>query len=207
MVWHTVPKIIQRLFPKRVWEVDKEQNSVFLTFDDGPVPGVTDFVLEELDKRGQKANFFMVGANVQKHAELAKAVITSGHRIGNHTFNHLNGWKSTDADYLKNVEECQVALNEIGVETKLFRPPYGMMKRSQAKELGKTYKLIMWSMLSGDYNPRLDPDLVLNKSIKFTKPGRIMVFHDQQKTRGLLPKILPTYLDFIEDQGWKTGLL
>jgi len=207
MVWHTVPKVIQHLFPDRLWEDSKEQNSVFLTFDDGPVPGSTDYVLEELDKRGQKASFFMVGENIRKHQYLAKSVIEAGHKVGNHTFNHLNGWKHNTEFYLENVAMCKTELQEIGVETDLFRPPYGMMKGSQARQLGKNYKLVMWSMLSGDYDLRLTTDLLLLKSKKYTKPGRIVVFHDQQKTRNILPKILPDYLDFIVDQGWETKIV
>ena len=108
MDFHGVPRLIQRLFPNRVWENDTESQSVFLTFDDGPVPRVTDFVLRELDKRGQKATFFMVGDNVRKNPNLAREVIQAGHQVGNHTYNHLNGWRTDTASYLSNFEKCGV---------------------------------------------------------------------------------------------------
>lgn len=208
MVWHTVPKAVQLIFPKRIWTGDSSGNHVYLTFDDGPVPGVTDFVLNELAKRGQKATFFMVGDNLRKHHTLGKEVLESGHQIGNHTFNHLNGWKTSDAEYFKNVQAFDRELEtSLGLETRLFRPPYGLIRNSQAKSVLKSKKLIMWNVLSGDYDLKIDPAVVLSKSMMNTNPGSIVVFHDQQKTKEVIHKVLPAYLDFLVEKGLQTRLL
>lgn len=206
MFWHTVPKAVQLCFPRRIWSGDGSANQVYLTFDDGPVPEVTDFVLNELAKRGQKATFFMVGDNLRKFPTLSKEVLESGHQIGNHTFNHLNGWKTTYEDYLKNIQAFDRVLEaSLGIQTALFRPPYGLIKSSQANAVLKSKRLIMWTVLSGDYDQRIDPDCVLSKSIKNTLPGSVVLFHDQQKTKETIRKILPDYLDFLVDRGFQTG--
>ncbi len=208
MVWHSVPRAVQRLFPKRVWEGDPSGNRVYLTFDDGPVPGVTDYVLGELAKRGQKATFFMVGDNVQKHPTLAREVLAAGHRLGNHTFHHLKGWNTPSGNYLKNVRLFDEVVEEkLGMKTELFRPPYGLMKGAQAKALLKTKRIVMWTVLSGDYDPSLSSGRIFAKSVQNTRAGSIVVFHDQQKTSAVLPKILPDYLDLLQDSGFETGLL
>ncbi|SIO13800.1 polysaccharide deacetylase family protein [Algoriphagus halophilus] len=208
MVFHTVPLVIQRLFPQRIWSKNSEGNQVFLTFDDGPVPGVTDFVLQELSKRAMKATFFMVGDNVRKHSSLAKEVLSQGHQLANHTFHHLNGWKTKREKYVQDFLACnQIIEDQLGVQTKLFRPPYGLMTSAEAKEISKTHSIVMWNMLSGDYDLRLDAKVVLRKSIENTGPGSIVLFHDQQKTNSVLPKILPTYLDKLLDKGWTTATL
>lgn len=208
MVFHTVPLVIQRLFPQRIWSKNSEGNQVFLTFDDGPVPGVTDFVLQELSKRAMKATFFMVGDNVRKHSSLAKEVLSQGHQIANHTFHHLNGWKTKREKYVQDFLACnQIIEDQLGVQTKLFRPPYGLMTSAEAKEISKTHSIVMWNMLSGDYDLKLDAKEVLRKSIENTGPGSIVLFHDQQKTSSVLPKILPTYLDKLLDKGWTTATL
>lgn len=208
MLWHTVPKAVQLFFPKRIWNGDDSEKQVYLTFDDGPVPGVTDFVLNELAKRGQKATFFMVGDNLKKYRSLGMAVADSGHQIGNHTFNHLNGWKTTDEEYLKNIQDFDQELEDsLGIQTSLFRPPYGLIRNSQAKAVLKSKKLIMWNVLSGDFDQRIGPTHVLSKSITYTRAGCIVLFHDQEKTKETIQKVLPDYLDFLKDQGFQTRLL
>lgn len=208
MVWHTVPKAVHLFFPKRIWIGDDSEQQVYLTFDDGPVAGVTDFVLNELAKRGLKATFFMVGDNLRKYPTLGSDVLLAGHRIGNHTYNHLNGWKFADGEYLKNIQAFDQELeNSLGIRTELFRPPYGLIKNSQAKKVLNSKKLIMWNVLSGDYDSRLNATRVLSKSIQNTKSGSIILFHDQQKTKEVLYKILPDYLDFLVGKGFKTSLL
>lgn len=208
MVWHTVPRAVQLLFPKRVWKGDSSDKRVYLTFDDGPVPGVTDFVLNELAIRDQKATFFMVGHNLQKFPKLGYEVLEQGHRIGNHTHNHLNGWKTNDADYLKNIQAFdQVLDTTLGVKTQLFRPPYGFMRNSQAKAVLQSKDVVMWNVLSGDYDLSIEPSRVLTKSIQNTRSGSIILFHDQQKTKEILRKLLPDFLDFLGSNGFKTSLL
>lgn len=208
MVWHTIPKAVQLIFPKRIWSGDGSESQVYLTFDDGPVPGVTDFVLNELAKRGQKATFFMVGDNLRKYRSLGSEVVESGNQIGNHTYNHLNGWKTSDENYLKNIHSFDQELETLlGIQTSLFRPPYGLIKNSQAKVILKSKKLVMWNLLSGDYDRKLIPSRILSKSMNNTTPGSIVLFHDQQKTKEIIRKILPNYLDFLIEKGFKTGLL
>ncbi|TDQ15025.1 peptidoglycan/xylan/chitin deacetylase (PgdA/CDA1 family) [Algoriphagus boseongensis] len=208
MVFHSVPKPIQLIFPKRKWEGDGKDDQVYLTFDDGPVPGVTDFVLEELSKRDQKATFFMVGDNVRKHSSLAKEVLSEGHGIGNHTYSHLNGYKTSYETYYKDFLVGEnIFQDNLGIKTSLFRPPYGLLKHSQAEQVRETHQIIMWSVLSGDYSTALDSSQVLVETQKRTKAGSIVVFHDQEKTTQVLPEILPSFLDFLIDRGLKTALL
>lgn len=203
--FHRTPALFSALFPKRIWTMPAERRSVFLTFDDGPVPGVTDYVLNELEKRGQKATFFVVGDNVGKNPALAHQIIAAGHILGNHTFNHLNGWR-TDSDlYLQNVDRCQKMLEDLlDFSPTFFRPPYGLLKNSQAKILQKKYQIVMWSLLSGDFDLSLGKDLILEKLKKGTNSGAVVVFHDQEKTKQVIRRVLPEYLDFLSDQGWET---
>ncbi|GMQ30333.1 polysaccharide deacetylase family protein [Algoriphagus confluentis] len=207
MVFHGVPRLIQRIFPNRVWEGNPDSQSVFLTFDDGPVPRITDFVLNELDKRGQKATFFVVGDNVNKNPSLAREVIQAGHQVGNHTHNHLNGWKTDTGSYLSNFEKAEKTLEDIlSQKTRFFRPPYGLITSSQASAIRTTHQVIMWSVLSGDYRRGISPERVIEQSCKRTQNGSVVVFHDQEKTAELLPKVLPHYLDFLLSEGFKTQL-
>ena len=165
-------------------------------------------MLDELEKRGQKATFFMVGDNVRKHSELAKEVLQAGHRIGNHTFHHLNGFRTSTKVYVGNVEACDRVFEEkLGIVTSLFRPPYGMISPWQAKQVSGEKKIVMWSLLTGDYDRTVSPKLLLSEVKQRTSPGKIIVFHDQEKTRGHLQKFLPDYLDFLMDQGFTTDLL
>jgi peptidoglycan-N-acetylglucosamine deacetylase len=208
MLPHRVPRWVQRFFPDRIWEGPAEERLVYLTFDDGPVPGITDFVLEELAKRDQRATFFMVGDNVRKHSSLALEVLKSGHQVGNHTYNHLHGWKTSTKIYLENVAACDRIFEEkLGIKSNLFRPPYGMLTPFQAGSLAKQKRLVMWSLLSGDYDRRIPAQTLLREIKPKTAPAGIVVFHDQEKTNGHLQKVLPEYLDFLKDQKFSTGVL
>jgi len=208
MVWHTVPTLVQRVFPERTWNGNPDNNRIYLTFDDGPVPGVTDFVLDELAKRNQVATFFVVGDNVCKHPALARRILESGHMIGNHTFNHLNGWKTDLNSYIGNVNQCQETLRDLlAFEAILFRPPYGLLTQAQAKLVRETHQITMWSLLSGDYDDQLRSEEILEKTKTHSREGKIVVFHDQEKTAKVLPNFLPHYLDYVLDQGWSTSTL
>lgn len=208
MVWHTVPALVQRFFPERIWNGNSEKNRIYLTFDDGPVPGVTDFVLDELAKRNQVATFFVVGDNVRKYPQLALRILESGNQIGNHTFNHMNGWKTDLKTYLKNTQLCQETLrDQLGFEATLFRPPFGLMTRGQAKLITQTHQIAMWTVLSGDYDDQMRPKQILEKTRIHSLPGKIVVFHDQEKTAKVLPDFLPNYLDYVLDQSWSTSTL
>lgn len=206
MIWHTTPRWLHALFPKRLWH-QASTDTIYLTFDDGPVSGVTDFVLNELSKRNQRATFFAVGENLKRNPGLAQALLAEGNQLANHTYNHLNGWKTPNELYLANIKECDEILGELGVQNKLFRPPYGMIRAAQVKQISQTHQVVMWDVLSGDYDRSIASSRILHKSIKHSKAGSVVVFHDQQKTKDVLPKFLPQYLDFIEESGLKTGLL
>ncbi|WP_026950974.1 polysaccharide deacetylase family protein [Algoriphagus mannitolivorans] len=208
MIFHSVPKAVQVLFPNRKWSGDPSGNKVYLTFDDGPVPGVTTYVLEQLKIRNQKATFFMVGDNVRKHPELARAVLADGHLIGNHTYHHLKGFKTSKEEYYRDFQKSEDIFREVlGIESRLFRPPYGSLTMAQSSPIRRSHQIIMWDVLSGDYHPKADPEKILFETKKRTKAGSIIVFHDQQKTADMLPKILPQFLDFLLEKEFKTSLL
>jgi peptidoglycan-N-acetylglucosamine deacetylase len=206
LIVHRVPRWVQWMYPTYIWRMDGTPGKVYLTFDDGPVPACTSFVLEELGKRNMKATFFMVGDNVRKHGKLAKEVWTEGHQIGNHTYHHIKGTETSTCSYLKEVRTCQEIIEEtLSVSPKLFRPPYGRLKRKQAKLIGNEYKIVMWEVLSGDFANHLDPAKAIEKTMHHTRSGSIVLFHDQEKTLGFLKKSLPPYLDFILDKGFRTA--
>lgn len=208
MVIHHVPTFIPKLFKHFTWHKDRSAKKIYLTFDDGPVPGVTDFVLNELERFEMKATFFMVGDNVKKNPELAKAVRDRGHAIGNHTFHHVNGYKTPDYIYFKEVEDCQSVLEEVlDVETKVFRPPYGRITKSQYNSLSPQHEIVMWDVLSGDYDPSQSAEKCLQKSIKYTQNGSVIVFHDQIKTKAIIREVLPSYLQFVQKSGFETATL
>jgi len=205
---HHIPDWIPYLLRDITWHKDRSAAAVYLTFDDGPVPGVTDFVLEQLAVRGMKASFFVVGDNVHKHPSLAKEVLDAGHSIGNHTFHHLKGIKTSHWTYLKDTLRCQYCLeDELNISPNIFRPPYGLMSRLQYSTLKDTYEIVLWDVLSGDYDMQQDAATCLLKAKQYTQGGSIVLFHDQEKTRDKIRKILPDYLSWVEDQGFVTASL
>jgi peptidoglycan-N-acetylglucosamine deacetylase len=208
MVIHSVPTLIQTFYPNRIWKKNEVGETVYLTFDDGPVLGVTDFVLNELEKRGMKATFFMVGANVKKNPSIAKEILLTGNGIGNHTFHHINGWKTKVEDYLSDFRACDQIIEEtLNITPRLFRPPYGKMTQLQAKVIRESHELIMWNVLSGDYDRGLTADEVVKNTVRRLNSGAIVVLHDQEKTRDTIKKVLPDLLDSILDRGFQTATL
>lgn len=208
MLIHHVPQAVQSLFPQFVWHKNRQEKSIYLTFDDGPVPCVTDYVLDQLGERKMKATFFMVGDNVVKHTELALKVKQEGHQIGNHTHNHLNGYNCSNESYLQNFEKCQAILRgSLGMNTGLFRAPYGRIRRRQQEVISKTHQMIMWDVIPGDFEKGISAEKCLAKARKHTKNGSIVLFHDQQKTEKILSEILPDFLDYIQEKGYQTALL
>ncbi|MCH7396789.1 polysaccharide deacetylase family protein [Belliella sp. DSM 107340] len=208
MVIHHVPDLIPKLFKHYTWHKDRSKKKIYLTFDDGPVPEVTEFVLEQLDRFGMKATFFVVGDNVRKSPSLAKQIVANGHGIGNHTYHHLNGYKTPTDIYIHDVFCCQKVLNdELGLESRLFRPPYGRITKNQFKALSPEFEVVMWDVLSGDYDPNQSCQKCLEKTIKYSQNGSIVVFHDQIKTKSVLKEILVDYLRYIKDSGFETDLL
>ncbi|HEX3384942.1 MAG TPA: polysaccharide deacetylase family protein [Mucilaginibacter sp.] len=199
------PWIIKQLYPKLLWNKPRSGNRIFVTFDDGPIPIVTPFVLNILQKYDAKATFFCIGDNVNKHPDIFEQVKKAGHAIGNHTFNHLKGWITEDQVYLDNFLKCDEA-----VHSNLFRPPYGRIKRSQVKLLLKVrpeLQIVMWDVLSGDYDANLKPEDCLENVLKHTRPGSIIVFHDSLKAFDRLEYVLPRAMEEWGKRGFEFGTL
>ncbi|KIO74955.1 polysaccharide deacetylase [Pedobacter lusitanus] len=195
------PLLLKWYYPSLVWNKSRSDKVIYLTFDDGPIPVVTDFVLNTLKSFNCKATFFCIGDNINKHAEIFEQVKNDGHAIGNHTLNHLKGWITEDKTYIKNFQDCQKLTN-----TNLFRPPYGRIKKSQIKELRKInpqLNIIMWDVLSGDFDLNLSPEKCYENVIKNTRNGSIIVFHDSLKAFDRLKFALPATLKFLTAQGYK----
>ena len=188
------PSVLPLLYPSLLWKVDTAKKDVYLTFDDGPVPGPTEFVLETLRTFDIKATFFCIGDNIQKHPGIFQKVLDAGHAIGNHTFNHLNGWRTPAATYLENINKCEL-------NVRLFRPPFGRIKRSQISLL-TDYRIVMWDVLTYDYDRLLDSDKCLNGSLKVVRPGSIIVFHDSIKAEKNLTYVLPRFVDSCVSRGY-----
>lgn len=194
------PWLLKKLYPQLVWNHSRKQPVIYLTFDDGPIPIVTPFVLKTLKQFEAKATFFCIGDNVQKHPEIFKQVQADGHSIGNHTFNHLKGWKTEDQAYAENFVKADEQH-----PTLLFRPPYGRIKRSQIKQLQSLrpgLKIIMWDVLSGDFDMSLKPEQCLKGVLKHTGNGAIIVFHDSLKAFNRLEYVLPRALEAWQKAGF-----
>ena len=195
MFFHKTPAIARHVYPGLVWHKKSQNKEIFLTFDDGPIPGLTPFVLDTLGQFNIKATFFCVGDNLRKHGEIAKEAVLQGHRLANHTFNHLDGWKIPNDVYFENIDKCDHFLDELQVNPRLFRPPYGKMKRSQVKVLRQKYDIIMWNVLTGDFSRKISPEACLRNSIKATAKGSIVLFHDNIKAEKNLKYALPRYIE------------
>jgi len=207
MYFVKTPNIIRSYFKDYIWDVDTDKKEVYLTFDDGPTLKVTEFVLDTLKAYNAKATFFCIGKNIENHPEIFKKIINRGHTVGNHSQNHLNGWKVNTDLYIKNVEKCQDVLDNLQTQNsklkKLFRPPYGKIKKSQAKTLlSKGYKIIMWTILSGDFDLKTAKEKCLKNVINNTTKGSIVVLHDSVKAYSHLKYTLPKVLDYFTEKGY-----
>lgn len=186
------------LWPHGLWRMNKHERAVYLTFDDGPIPEVTPRVLDILDKYGIKATFFMVGDNARKYPDIYKMVVDRGHRIGNHTFNHLSGIIHGSIRYIDNVKKANEYLH-----TDLIRPPYGWMKWEQYLFLHRNYKLVMWDLVTRDYSKRVDAHQIFNNVRRYARPGSIITFHDSLKTAEKLWVALPQCIEWLQSQGYQ----
>ena len=201
---------VRQVLPQYTWKITAQKPTIFLTFDDGPIPEVTDFVLEQLEQYKAKATFFCVGDNVRKYPEIYNRVIEGGHHVGNHTYNHLNGWKTNDKAYLDNIAQCQQVMVENASENiakeepqkPLFRPPYGKIRKQQMKQLSLDYQVIMWDVLTYDFDAQLSSERCLEKAIECTTSGSIVVFHDSVKSVDKLRQVLPQYLKHFAEKGF-----
>ena len=197
-------KFIQKIFPKLIWEYPSEEKTIHLTFDDGPTPEITDWTLDVLNKYNAKATFFCIGKNVEANPELFKRIVNDGHSIGNHTYNHLKGWKTKTKNYLDSIEKTAVVFKSFNIETTLFRPPYGQIKPKQVKQLlQKNYDIIMWNILSLDWDKNTSKEKCLTNIINNTKSGDIVVLHDSVKASKNMMYILPKVLDYFSKQEYR----
>ena len=198
------PHIIKRLFPNLIWDIATKKKVIYLTFDDGPTPEITSWVLSELHKYNAKATFFCIGKNILNHPDITASIITGNHVIGNHTHNHLNGWLKTPKTYLENIKKAQQIIdNKKSTADIFFRPPYGKIKTGVAKKLiTNGYKIIMWDVLSGDFDTLITKEKCLENVINNTQEGSIVVFHDSVKASKNLKYTLPKVLDYFSKKGF-----
>jgi len=195
------PSLLKKLYPGLIWNQNQNERCIYLTFDDGPIPIVTPFVLKTLKLYHAKATFFCIGDNVRKHPHVFEQVKAAGHTIGNHTFNHLRGWTTPTPVYAENFKQCDAVLN-----TPWFRPPYGRIKKEQINALNilkPGLKIVMWDILSGDFDINLKPEACLKGVIKHTGNGSIVVFHDSLKAYPRLEYVLPLAMEHWSKQGYE----
>lgn len=194
-----IPKCLQFFFPRYMWRGETKTGCkrLYLTFDDGPIPEITPWVLEQLGAYNAKATFFCVGANVQKNQEIYQQILREGHQVGNHTFNHLNGWSTTKEAYLNNVAICSAE-----VVSPLFRPPYGRLKWGQAKALHAQYKIVLWEVLAGDFDASISGEKCWQNICRNASDGSIIVLHDSKKSWKHLSYVLPKLLDYYHNKGF-----
>lgn len=192
MYFVKTPTFIRRLFPKLTWKMPVTEKVLYLTFDDGPHPQITPWVLAQLEKHKAKATFFCIGENVQKYPDIYQQILEQGHAVGNHTYHHLNGWMTNNKVYYENIAQCTKLVN-----SSLFRPPYGRLTPWQIRQLRKDYRIIMWDVMSGDFDPTISKEQCLKNVLDNIEAGSIVVFHDslkaEEKLRYVLPRILECF--------------
>ena len=192
------PLLYRLLFPEAIWRIKKNrQKVVFLTFDDGPIPEVTPWVLDTLDKYGVKATFFMVGDNVARHPELYEEVKRRGHSVGNHTMHHLQGMKVTSYRYMHDITEA----NDL-IDSPLFRPPHGLLRWKQARAIKDRYNIVMYDLVTRDYSKKLTAEKVFGNVRRFARNGSIIVFHDSLKAEKNMKAVLPQAIEWLRSRGY-----
>lgn len=192
------PKFIQSLFPSFTWKMNNGPKRLYLTFDDGPIPEVTPWVIDLLNQYNAKATFFCVGENVKKNRNIFDQLVEAGHSVGNHTYHHLSGWQTDNIPYFHDIRKCARL-----VKTDLFRPPYGRIKPTQVQFLSRHYNIIMWDVLSGDFDENLEAEDCYQKVIKSAHSGSIVVFHDSLKSEEKLRQVLPRVLEYYSERNYE----
>ena len=191
------------MFPGGIWRIIREgEKVVYLTFDDGPIPEMTPWVLDVLDRYNIKATFFCVGDNVRKHPDIYKQILEKGHKVGNHTHNHLQGLRTRTKNYMANANEASVH-----IESDLFRPPHGHIRTRQFFKLRKKYKIILWDVVTRDYSKLMTPEKVLNNVKRYTRNGSIIVFHDSLKAEKNIREALPKAIEWLKEQGYSFRII
>jgi peptidoglycan/xylan/chitin deacetylase (PgdA/CDA1 family) len=199
---------MQRWLPGTIWQRPTAGRTVYLTFDDGPIPEETPWVLEQLAAYDAKAVFFCVGENLERHPEVARQVLGAGHRLGNHTHRHLSGWSTARGEYFNDIARCQQVLTALQPEGPyLFRPPYGRITPALNRVLQPNYRVVMWDVLTCDYDRGYDPERCLRDALRLTRPGSVVVFHDSLKASRNLRYVLPRYLAALAEQGYQFELI
>jgi peptidoglycan-N-acetylglucosamine deacetylase len=195
--------IFTRVLPASLlWQVKTDEKTIYLTFDDGPIPELTEEILKILKKFNAKATFFCVGENVKNYEKIYARILEQGHATGNHTHHHLKGWTTNYKDYIEDIREAGTY-----IDSALFRPPYGLMTYRQAKTLSKDYQVVMWTILTKDYDPAVSEEECLQNAIQGVRPGAIIVFHDNIKALEKVLYALPRLLEYMEKEGYKTEKL
>jgi len=196
------PDMLRPLMGKLTWRKNPSEKVIYLTFDDGPVPEVTPQVLDILDQHNLKATFFCVGENVQKYPEVYADILQRGHRTGNHTFNHIKGFSTTATDYVENVRKASEFIH-----SNLFRPPHGRFTFRQRRLLKSDYELVMWDIITHDYNKNLSPETILQNVKRYSRNGSLVVFHDSIKAKDRVLTVLPMVIEFWKAEGYQFGVL
>jgi len=193
-----LPGFLTSLFKEAVWRLDASKPVVYLTFDDGPIPEVTPWVLRILKDENIRATFFCVGENVMKYPEIYQQILDDGHSVGNHTYNHWQGIRKNNPDFFSNIEKASGF-----IDSDLFRPPHGWMKRSQYRYLKKQFRIVMWDVISCDYDTGIKPERVLRNVTNFVRSGSILTFHDSIKAKQNLEKVLLQAIRWMKEQGYR----
>lgn len=193
-----IPWIIKKIFPSYIWDINTDEKVIYLTFDDGPHLVATPFVLDQLKRYNAKATFFCVGKNVAEHPTIYKRVLDEGHATGNHTQHHVNGFRTANDVY-----DNEVTTAAQYIDSNLFRPPYGRIKNAQSKKIRQTFDIIMWTVLSGDFDKAISNEQCLANVINHTKRGSIVVFHDSEKAFTRLEYALPKVLEYFSREGYR----
>ncbi len=199
------PLVVKKLLPDYIWEVSTTEKVIYLTFDDGPTPEITNWTLNILNQFNAHATFFCIGNNITKHPDIFQNILNNGHVIGNHSNTHLKGWRTKNQQYIFDIESCQETIkNHMYSGPKLFRPPYGQIKPKQGYALlALDYKIIMWNVLSFDWDKTVSPETCLNNVISKSEPGSIIVFHDSIKASANMTYALPKVLEYFSERNYK----
>ncbi|MEM7375224.1 MAG: polysaccharide deacetylase family protein [Bacteroidota bacterium] len=199
-----IPGILQRYYPEYLWKKEGNENILYLTFDDGPTPSITPWVLDQLAEYKAKATFFLIGKNVKDHPEILHRILDEGHAVGNHTQHHMNGWKTPLKTYLKDALLAQQTIAEYsGFQTTLFRPPYGKINTSQARRISQSHQIVMMDVISGDFDTQRNGEECCKTVVKNAKPGSIVLLHDSEKAWSRLESCLPHILESFQAKGYR----